>query len=67
MDLPTNPQFMYVILVLPALFGLTLTGEGLHRCVNNEWEGIISVIFGGMFLLGVIFAYIFFSLYLVRN
>ena len=55
---------MYVILILPFLFGLTLTGEGIHRCVNQEWDGLISIIFGGLFLIGVIFAYLFFSLYL---
>ncbi len=59
-----NPQFLYVILVLPGLFGLTLTGEGLYRCVHEEYSGIISIIFGVIFLVGVIFAYLFFSTYL---
>ncbi|MEK7526696.1 MAG: hypothetical protein AAB546_04430 [Patescibacteria group bacterium] len=60
----SNPQFLYVILILPGLFGLTLTGEGLYRCVHEEWSGLVSIIFGLMFLVGVIVAYLFFSTYL---
>ena len=67
MNLPSNPQFMYVILILPFLFGLTLTGEGVHRLANKEWDGVISIIFGGMFLLGVVLAYVFFSIYLGKS
>lgn len=61
----TDPQFLYMILVLPSLFGLTLLGEGINKLVHEEWgSGIISTIFGIMFIGAVIFAYLFFSNYL---
>jgi hypothetical protein len=61
----TDPQFLYMILVLPSLFGLTLLGEGLNKIVHEEYgSGTLSVIFGIMFTGMVIFAYFFFSSYL---
>ena len=63
----SDPQFLYMILVLPTLFGLTLLGEGLNKIAHEEWNGILSVIFGLMFIGVVIFAYFFFSSYLVSH
>ena len=60
----TDPQFLYMILILPSLFGLTLIGEGLNKIMHEEWAGLISVVFGLVFLGMVIFAYLFFSTYL---
>ena len=65
--LPTDPQFLYMILVLPSLFGLTLLGEGLNKIAHEEWGGVLSVIFGLMFIGVVIFAYLFFSSYLATH
>lgn len=65
--LPTDPQFLYMILILPSLFGLTLIGEGLHKCINQEWTGLISIIFGLAFIGVVVFAYLFFSTYLAHK
>ena len=48
----SDPQFLYMILVLPSLFGLTLMGEGIYKCVHEEWSGLISVFFG--FWFGVV-------------
>lgn len=62
--IPTDPQFLYMILVLPTLFGLTLVGEGLNKVVHHEWQGIISLIFGIAFIGMVAFAFFFFSSYL---
>ncbi|OGM22224.1 hypothetical protein A2961_02495 [Candidatus Woesebacteria bacterium RIFCSPLOWO2_01_FULL_39_21] len=62
--LPTDPQFIYIILVLPGLFGLALIGDGLNRVVHEEWVGLISIIFGLTFLGIVVFTYLFFSSYL---
>lgn len=56
-----------MILILPALFGLTLIGDGLNKVVHEEWNGIISVIFGVLFLMIVVFAYLFFSAYLSKK
>ena len=61
----TDPQFLYMILVLPSLFGLTLLGEGIYKIIHEERGGIFSVIFGLMFIGVVIFAYLFFLSYLI--
>lgn len=58
-----DPQFIYMILILPSLFGLTLAGEGLYKCVHEEWTGLISLVFGLLFIMLVVFAYIFLSSY----
>lgn len=58
---PTDPQFLYMILVLPTLFGLTLVGEGLNKVLKSETAGWFSIAFGILFILVVIFAYWFFS------
>jgi len=63
-----DPQFLYMILVLPSLFGLTLIGEGINKIVHEEWgSGIISTIFGIMFMGAVIFTYLFFSSYVATH
>ena len=65
--LPRDPQFLYMILVLPSLFGLTLLGEGLNKIIHQEWSGVISILFGLAFIAIVIFAYLFFSSYLANK
>lgn len=63
-----DPQFLYMILVLPSLFGMTLVGEGVNKLVHEEWgSGIISTIFGIMFIGAVIFVYLFFSSYIATH
>ena len=57
----TDPQFLYMILILPSLFGLTLVGEGLNKILRSEKMGWMSILFGIIFIGVVIFAYIFFS------
>ncbi len=56
-----------MILVLPSLFGLTLVGEGINKVVHEEWSGILSIVFGFLFLGAVIFTYLFFSSYLTAH
>lgn len=63
----TDPQFLYMILVLPSLFGLTLIGEGIYKCTHEEWNGLVSIVFGLIFVGMVIFAYLFFSSYLASK
>ena len=65
--IPTDPQFLYMVLVLPTLFGLTLVGEGMYKVLHSEWHGLISLIFGVIFIAVVIFAYIFFTVYLTHK
>lgn len=65
---PTDPQFLYMILVLPTLFGLTLVGEGLSKIlIHREWYGVINLVFGLAFIGVVIFAYLFFSTYISQK
>jgi hypothetical protein len=64
---PSDPQFLYMILILPSLFGLTLVGDGLNKMVHEESGGYISIIFGLIFIGVVVFAYIFFSSYLTTQ
>jgi len=63
----TDPQFLYMILVLPGMFGLTLIGDGLNKLVHEESTGVISIIFGAIFLCVVVFAYFFFSTFLTQQ
>ncbi len=58
---PAEPQFLYMILILPTLFGLTLVGEGLNKILKDEKTGWTSIIFGVLFVAVVVFAYLFFS------
>ena len=61
---PTDPQFMYMILILPAIFGLTLIGEGISKIMHEEGTGILNILFGLIFIGIVVFTYFFFSTYL---
>jgi O-antigen/teichoic acid export membrane protein len=64
---PTDPQFLYLILVLPALIGLALVGDGINRILHEEGSGYLSLILGLVFFAIVILAYFFFSTYLVQT
>ncbi|MCS7092664.1 MAG: hypothetical protein NZM26_04915 [Patescibacteria group bacterium] len=64
---PTDPQFLYMILVLPSMFGLTLVGDGLNKVAHQEAGGVISIVFGILFIGAVVFAYLFFSNYLASQ
>ena len=63
----SDPQFLYMILILPTLFGLTLVGDGLNKVIHEEYNGIISIILGFLFIGVVIFAYFFFSSFLGQS
>ena len=56
MDL-SDPQILYMVLILPSLFGLTLVGEGLHRVIKSDLGCWLSLIFGALFILVVIFSH----------
>ena len=57
----SEPQFLYMMLILPTLFGLTLIGEGLGKVLNSEHLGWLSIIFGFLFIGMVSAAYWLFS------
>jgi len=56
-----------MILVLPSLFGLTLVGDGLNKIMHEENGGVLSIVFGLIFIGVVVFAYLFFSTYLTSS
>ena len=57
----TDPQFLYLALILPSLFGLTLIGEGLNKVLKNENQGLASLMIGLLFICLVVFIYFFLS------
>ena len=65
--LTNDPQFLYMILILPSLFGLTLVGDGMNKMMHEEAGGVVSIVFGLIFIGVVVFAYIFFTTYLTSQ
>ena len=65
--LANNPQFLYMILLLPGLFGLVLLGEGMNKIIHSEWQGLVTLVFGIAFIGFVIFSYLFFASYIGEN
>jgi len=57
----SDPQVLFMTLVLPSLFGLTLVGEGLNKVMQSERAGWVSIIMGIMFIAVVIGAYVMIS------
>lgn len=62
-----DPQVLYMVLIVPCLFGLTLVGEGINKLCHEETSGLFSVVFGILFIGLVVFAYIFFSNFLAAG
>jgi len=61
----TDPQFLYMVLILPSLFGLTLIGEGVVKIYREDIQGWISIIFGVVFIALTVLAYFYFTQNLV--
>lgn len=51
-----SPEFIYIVLVLPSLFALTLIAEGVHKILKNE-SGWLTIFLGCSFLIVLIFGY----------
>ncbi|KPJ71091.1 hypothetical protein AMJ51_00140 [Microgenomates bacterium DG_75] len=58
---PTDPQFLYIMLILPGLFGMTLIGEGLVKIYHEELYGWISIVLGIAFIGLAVLVYFYFS------
>ena len=56
-----DPQFYYIFLVLPSLFGITLIGEGIYKVSKEEWNGLINLVLGVVFIAFVVIAYFMFT------
>lgn len=61
---PRDPQFLYFVLALPALFGIVLVAEGIKRMRKEEQAGLLGIIAGLFFLILTVVFYFFFSTYL---
>lgn len=53
----SEPEFLYLALVLPSLFALTLIAEGVHKILKKE-SGWISLVLGVGFLIVIVFSYL---------
>lgn len=58
----SDPLIISIILILPAIFGLTLFGEGLHRVMKSR-QGWFSLIVGAMVVVMVSIAYLYLRIY----
>jgi hypothetical protein len=58
---PTDPQFVYMVLVLPGMFGVTMVGEGVSKVVHYQISGWLLIILGMVFISMVGLAYLFIS------
>ena len=57
-----DPQFYYIFLVLPSLFGVTLIGEGIYKVSKEEWNGLVNIVFGLICLAFVVISYFMFTI-----
>jgi len=57
-----DPQFFYIMLALPTLFGLSLCGEGVYK-MSHYQSGWISMVMGVMFLATVAFGFFYLRSY----
>lgn len=59
MDL-TGPGVAYIILVIPTLTALAVTGQGISKLVKQEEGGKVILGFGVTFIVIIAAAYFFF-------
>lgn len=55
---PVQPEFIYVALILPSLFALTLIAEGVHKIFRQE-SGWVSLTLGVVFIILIIGVFFF--------
>ena len=53
-----DPQIVYIMLALPALFGVTLIGEGIMKLSHYE-SGWFNIVLGVVFLGVAVFGYFY--------
>lgn len=59
MDL-SNPGIVYILLVIPMLFALAMTGQGIYKVTKDEEGGMVAMGFGVICLILVVATYLFF-------
>lgn len=57
MEYSGDTSFLVMVFVLPALFGLSLLGEGMSKVMNYDARGWIGIVAGCGFLGVLIVAY----------
>jgi hypothetical protein len=58
---PNDPQFLYMVLILPSLFGLTLVGEGVYKLTQERGVGWFNILMGTGFIVVVVAAFFMFQ------
>lgn len=56
---PSDPRFIYMLLVLPGVFGLIMFGGGVSQTLHEEHGGFIHLAWGIFLLAGTAFLYFF--------
>lgn len=57
----SDPQFLYMVLILPSLFALTLIGEGVYKLVEARSMGWLNIAMGIGFMGVVLTAFFMLS------
>lgn len=57
---PAEANGIYVMLVLPSMFGLTLMGEGVWKVVHQRMIGFLNIFLGMVFMAAVGVGYLMF-------
>ena len=57
-ELTNDTSFLMMVFVMPALFGLSLLGEGVNKIMNYDNRGWIGVITGCGFLGVIVVAFV---------
>ena len=60
----SDPRFVYMLLVLPGVFGLIMFGGGISQILHEEHGGFIHLAWGILLLAGTAFLYFFLPSYL---
>ena len=55
---PSQPEFIYIALILPSLFALTLIAEGVNKILRQE-PGWVSLTLGSLFIALIVGVYFF--------
>lgn len=53
----TDPTLLFMLFILPSLFGLTLIGEGVGKIMDYDRRGWVGVSAGSIFLAIITIAY----------
>lgn len=59
MDL-SNPGIVYALLIIPTLFALAMTGQGIYKMTRDEKDGVVAMGFGVICLVLIGATYLFF-------